>query len=57
MAHSKQRLNRFDESSLRRSFNQFMKKVYDAIVSELRAEITQRRIEKSTSEGKKVDTE
>ena len=40
MAHSKQRLSKFDESSLRRSFDAFMKKVYDAIVAELRAEIT-----------------
>ena len=40
MAHSKQRLSRFDESSLRRSFDLFMKKVYDGIVAELRAEIT-----------------
>ena len=57
MAHSKQRLSRFDESSLRRSFDLFMKKVYDGIVAELRAEITKRRVEKATSKGKKVGTE
>ena len=57
MAHSKQRLTRFDESSLRPSFDSFMKKVYDAIVAELRAEITQRRVEKAASKGKKCSTE